>query len=88
MTATAWSAVFALGAWFLKVYVNKSLTSEMTLCGRGRRHVRPHRISSSGWSPIRRGHFIRERFKSKDDFACPLTIANDTIERLSEFLLI
>jgi hypothetical protein len=88
MTATAWCASLRSGGMVLKVYVNKSLTSEMTLCGRGRRHVRPHRISSSGWSPIRRGHFIRERFKSKDDFACPLTIANDTIERLSEFLLI
>ena len=88
MTATAWCASLRSGGMVLKVYVNKSLTSEMTLCGRGRRHVRPHRISSRSLSSIRRGYFIHERPQSKDDFACPLTIANDTIERLSEFLLI
>jgi hypothetical protein len=34
------------------------------------------------------GTFIRERSKSNDDFACSLTVVNDTIERLPDFFQI
>jgi hypothetical protein len=62
-------------------------SSEMARCVKKATSLRPPR-SSRIRTCIRCGQLIHERSKSNDNFACSLTIVNNTIERLPDLFQI